>query len=83
LPAVPTYRVRYEGPRQLAIGVARQLADAPGVDLTSSAPPGNTADGVHLELIVEGTADDVLDAVGAARSGLPDGARLQLDAADQ
>jgi len=65
------------------MGVATRLADAPGVDLTSSTPPQNSPDGVRLDLVVEGAADDVLDAVGVARSTLPDGARLQLDAADQ
>jgi hypothetical protein len=80
LPGVPAYRVRYEGPRELAMGIATALADAPGIDLTSSQPPQTTDAGVSLELVVEGDADEVLDAVGSARSGLPDGARLHLDA---
>lgn len=62
------------------MGIATALADAPGVDLRSSQPPRSTGAGVRLELVVEGDADEVLDAVGTARSGLPDGARLQLDA---
>ncbi|MGH9271099.1 MAG: hypothetical protein ACRDZ2_07480 [Ilumatobacteraceae bacterium] len=78
---MPAYRVRYEGPRELAIGIATALADAPGLDLTSSQPPQTIDAGVRLELVVEGGSDEVLDAVGTARSGLPEGARLQLDAA--
>ena len=77
---MPAYRVRYEGPRELAMGIATALADTPGIDLTSSQPPQTTDAGVSLELVVEGGADEVLDAVGSARSGLPDGARLHLDA---
>lgn len=75
------YRVRYDGPRDRAVEIATVLADAPGVDLTSSSPPQQTDGGVRLELVVEGEADDVLDAVGAARADLPAGARLALDAA--
>lgn len=76
---VTAFRVRYEGPQELAVGIATALADADGVDLTASEPPERTAAGVILQLIVEGSPDDVLDAVGSARSSLPDDARIQLD----
>ena len=79
LPSVTAYRVRYEGPQELAVGVATALADADGVDLTSSARPERTAGGVVLELVVEGDADAVLDAVGVARGQLPVDARIELD----
>ena len=74
------YRVRYEGPQELAMGVATSLADADGVDLTSSSPPERRDGVVALDLVVEGEPDDVLDAIGAARSALPTDATLRLDA---
>lgn len=78
---VPTYRVTYKGPQDLAMTVATALADADGVDLTSSGRPLRADGRVTLELVVEGAADDILDAVGVVRGTLPDEARLQLDAA--
>ena len=40
-----TYRIRFEGPASLALGVATALADAEGVELTSSEPPSPIAGG--------------------------------------
>ena len=58
----------------------RRWPTHPASTSRSSQPPRTTDAGVSLELVVEGDADEVLDAVGSARSGLPDGARLHLDA---
>ena len=43
---VTTYRVRFEGPVGLALRVATALADADGVDLTSSEAPTPKASGL-------------------------------------
>jgi hypothetical protein len=76
---VPNYRIRVEGPAALALRVATELADADGVDLTSSDEPVAVADGVvGLSVVVEGTFDDVADAVAALRSGLPPEASIDL-----
>jgi len=78
---VPTYRVSYEGPQDLAMTVATALADADGVNLTSSGRPERADGRVTLELVVDGDADDILDAVGVIRGTLPNGARLDLRSA--
>jgi hypothetical protein len=79
---VPSYRVRVEGPAALTLRVATALADADGVDLTSSDQPVAAAEGiVALSVVVEGTFDDVADAVAAVRSDLPPDASIELTVA--
>lgn len=73
------YRIRFEGPAALAMGVATALADADGVDLTSSKQPSildkNT---VELSVSVEGNRDAVARAVATIRAELPDGASIEI-----
>jgi hypothetical protein len=79
--AVTAYLIKYEGPPSLAVQTATLLADAEGVELTSSEPPerrDGQADTVVLALTVEGTSDAVLDAVSFLRTKLPSGARLEI-----
>jgi hypothetical protein len=76
---VTVYRIRFEGPAALAMGVATALADADGVDLTSSKQPSildkNT---VELSVSVEGNRDAVARAVATIRDELPDGASIEI-----
>ncbi|MDQ4097319.1 MAG: hypothetical protein M3144_05560 [Actinomycetota bacterium] len=77
-----TLRVTYEGPSSLAVPTATQLADAEGVELTSSEAPEKRSGGrgeVRLRLTVEGSTDAVLDAVARVREGLPAGATLSIE----
>ena len=72
-----TYRIRFEGPASLALGVATALADADGVELTSSDPPAPIAGGsVALDITVEGTSLAVAGAMERVRDGLPPGASI-------
>jgi hypothetical protein len=77
--AVNVYRIRFEGPAALAVRVATAIADADGVDLTSSEKP-SILDGktVELNVSVEGTRDDVAIAVSDIRDGLPHGASIEI-----
>jgi hypothetical protein len=76
---VSTIRIRFEGPSLLALQVARELADARGVDLTSSNRPESLGDGrARLELTLEGEDDRLLRAVDKAREDLPDDASLDV-----
>ena len=73
------YRVRFEGPAALAVGVATALADADGVELISSEPLSNRgANSVRLDVAVEGAGDDVAAAIASIRDGLPTGASLEI-----
>ena len=79
---VPNYRVRVEGPAALTLRLATALADADGVDLTSSDQPVAVAEGiVALSVVVAGTFDDVADAVAELRSGLPPDASIDFTVA--
>ena len=73
------YRVRFEGPGALALGVATALADADGVELLSSDQPA-TLDGamVALNVTVEGAFDAVADAVASIRAEIPSSASLEI-----
>lgn len=73
------YTIRFKGPAALAVGVATELADADGVDLTSSAQP-SILDQHTVELIVsvEGTRDDVAAAVSNISDTLPHGASIEI-----
>jgi hypothetical protein len=79
LAAVTVYRIVFEGPASLAVGVATALADAEGVELTSSEPPFVVdGDRVRLGLAVQGALQAVSDAVGIVRDGLPTGATIEV-----
>ena len=77
---MPSYRIKYQGPSVHAVQAARLLADADGIELTSSQPPERQADSedVVLRLTVLGTTDDVLDAVAMTRGQLPTGATIEI-----
>jgi hypothetical protein len=78
---VPSYRVRFEGSPPLALRVATALADAAGIELTSSDPPLNLADGkVALNVAVDGAFDAVADAVATIRGDLPSDASIEITA---
>lgn len=74
------YRIRFEGLASLALGVATALAEADGVELTSSQPPA-PLDGsvVTLDVTVDGALIDVAGAVDRIRAGLPAGASITVD----
>ncbi len=74
-----TYRVRFEGAAALAVRVATALAEADGVELTSSEPPSHRDDNtVELDLAVEGALDAIIAAVSSIRSGMPKGASIEI-----
>ena len=78
LEPVTVYRVVFEGPASLAIGVATALADADGVELISSDPLSVVdVDTVRLGLAVEGASEFVTDAIASIRDGLPTGATIE------
>ena len=73
------YRVRFEGPAALALRVMTALADAEGVELVSSDQPAALDDVmVALNVTVEGTFDEVADAVATIRGEIPSGASLEI-----
>ena len=73
------HHIRFEGPAALAVRVATALADADGVDLTSSAAPTALDAGrVRLDVTVTGTDSDVARAVTAIEDDLPRGASLAV-----
>ena len=76
------YRIRFEGPAALAVGVATALADADDVDLTSSSQPSILdANTVALDLTAEGPIEAITAAIARIRDGLPWSA--SIDIADQ
>jgi hypothetical protein len=75
---VPRYRISYTGPSTEAVRAATLIADADGIELTASKPPQRRGDAVVLELTVDGTTDDVLDAVALARGQLPQGTAIEI-----
>ena len=73
------YKIRFEGPAALAVGVATALADADGVDLTSSAPPTILNDDtVELNLSADGPRESVAAAVAGIGKRLPTGASIEI-----
>ena len=73
------YKIRFEGPAALAIHVATELADADGVELTSSARPAILGENtVELNFSVEGALDAVAAAVSTISEELPEGASIEL-----
>jgi len=76
---VTVYRIKFEGPAGLAVRIATELADANGVDLTSSKPPAIIDErSVSLDMTVKGNQSDVSDALAAIRDDLPQGASIEL-----
>ena len=74
-----SHRITFEGPADLAIGIATALADADGVDLTASDPIVKVDDHtVRLAMTVEGSVDAVADAIAALRADLPSGATITV-----
>ena len=77
--AVTAYKIRFEGPAALAMGVATALADADGVELTSSKPPSTLdKNTVELNVSVKGTHDAVAAAVAGISDELPTGASIEI-----
>ena len=73
------YRITFAGPASLALGVVTALADAEGVELTSSEPPTPTEGGsVVLDVTVEGASIAVGGAVDRLRDDLPSGATISV-----
>jgi hypothetical protein len=78
---VTQYCVRFEGPASLALRVMTALADAEGVELVSSDQPAALDDAtVALNVAVEGSFDEVADAVATIRGEIPSGASLEIAA---
>lgn len=74
------HRIRFVGASAVALTVATAIADADGVDLTSSEPPDAVGDGdVRLDLTVRGTTASIADAVDGIRAVLPAGSSIELD----
>ncbi len=74
-----SYRVRVEGPTAVTLSVATALADADGVELTSSDQPVTRNESmVALDVTVEGAFDAVADAVASIRDSLPTGASIEI-----
>ena len=73
------FRIRFEGPPALAVQVATALADADGVELTSSQQPSVVdAHTVALDMSVDGTRAAVMLAVSTIGDGLPTGASIDV-----
>lgn len=75
-------RIRIVGPTALAMSTVTQIADAIGIELTSSEPPVRSEglDGsVVLVVTVEGTDEAVRAAIGSVRCGLPAGASIDVE----
>jgi hypothetical protein len=76
---VTNYRVRIEGPAELALSIATALADADGVDLVASDQPVTVdATRVALNVTVDGAFDDVADAVASIRGRIPTGVSIEI-----
>jgi hypothetical protein len=75
--AVTAIRVRFEGPSMLALQVARELADADGIELIASESPAPLDEGkVELTVVVDATEEAVGDAVAKISETLPEGSSL-------
>lgn len=74
------HRIRFEGAAADALTVATIVADAEGVDLTSSEPPVPVGDGrVRLDLDVQGPSGSIEATVERIRSDLPTDSSIELD----
>ena len=76
---VTSHRITFEGPADLAIGLATALADADGVDLTGSDPIAKVDDHtVRLGMTAAGSIDAIGHTLAALRAGLPSGATITV-----
>ena len=77
---VNEHRIRFEGASSAALTVATAIADADGIDLTSSEPPVAVADGtVRLAFTVQGSSESIVAAVDEIGRTLPDDSSIELD----
>ena len=77
---MPSFRISYEGPPSFAVRAATLLAEADGVELTSSEPPDHRdGDSVMLALTVEATEEAVDGALSAIAAHLPPDATMRID----
>jgi len=77
---VNEHHIRFVGASAAALPVATAIADADGVDLTSSEPPTAVADGkVRLEFIVRGPSQAIAAAVEEISRVLPADCSIELD----
>jgi hypothetical protein len=77
---VSEHRIRFEGAAAAALTVATAIADADGVDLTSSEPPVTLSDGrVRLDLTVDASSESVAGALAEIRPRLPDDSSIELE----
>ncbi|MDQ1424929.1 MAG: hypothetical protein QOD72_2427 [Acidimicrobiaceae bacterium] len=75
-----SFRISYEGPRSFAVRAATLLAEADGIELTSSEPPAHLDDdSVRLALTVHATAPAIADALSAIAAHLPRHATMRID----
>ena len=75
------YKIKFVGPAAIAMDVATALADADGVELTSSTKPSAVDEHtVELNFSAEGTHDDVSGAVARLGDTLPEGVTIAIDA---
>jgi hypothetical protein len=77
---VNEHRIRFEGASAAALTVATAIADADGVDLTSSAPPTPLTEGrVRLDLSVQGSSESIAAAVDEIARAIPTDSSIELD----
>lgn len=77
--AVSSFQIKFVGPAAMAVQVATLLADAEGVELTSSHPPVvKGPERVELDVEVEGSKTDVTTALAAIRTTMPSGSSIDV-----
>ena len=77
---VNEHRIRFEGASADALTIATAIADADGVDLTSSEPPIAIADGrVRLDLSVRGPSEAIAAALDEIGRRIPGDSSVELD----
>lgn len=77
---VNEHRIRFEGDSAFALSVATAIADADGVDLTSSEPPTALADGkVRLDLSVRASGESIAAALEEIGVSVPVDCSIELD----
>ena len=74
------HRIRFEGASADALTVATAIADADGVDLTSSEPPTTLPGGkVRLDVRVRASSESITAALAEIGRRLPTHSSLELD----